>query len=109
MERWHYPDISDLFDAANHFAGFTFFNFLVLSTLLSAQACSDSACRQALKKRTAAPLLAVGLTWGFVCELLQLFIPSRSFQFMDVAANTLPAVLVFYIFKMKMKRSYEKI
>jgi VanZ family protein len=98
MERWHYPDISDLFDAANHFIGFTLFNFLVLSVLQSL-----------LHKRAAVALLAVGVSWGLVCELLQLFIPSRSFQLMDVGANTLPSFLVFCIFKMKKKSMYDKV
>jgi VanZ family protein len=90
IERWHYPDISDLFDATNHFIGFTVFNFLIISALLSAR-----------QRRTGTLLLAIGLPWGLVCELLQLFIPSRSFQLMDIAANTLPSLLVFCIFKYK--------
>jgi VanZ family protein len=121
LERWHYPDISDLFDAANHFIGFTFFNFLVLSALLSVQYRQGVAVlpsRQNIRapsslnahnKHTAALLLAVGLPWGFICEFLQLFIPSRSFQLMDIAANTLPSLLVSFIFKMKMKNMYKKI
>ena len=98
MERWHYPDISDLFDAMNHFVGFTLFNFLVLSAIQSAR-----------RRPAGTLLLAVGLLWGLVCELLQLFIPSRSFQLMDVGANTLPSLLVFCIFKLKMKSMYNKV
>ena len=97
MEKWHYPDISDLFDATNHFIGFTLFNFLLLSALLSVH-----------HRNAALPLLAVGVPWGIVCELLQLFIPSRSFQLIDVGANTLPSFLVFYIFKTRMKNVYKK-
>jgi VanZ family protein len=98
MERWHYPDISDLFDATNHFIGFSLFNFLVLSALLSAH-----------HKHAALLLLAVGLSWGITCEFLQLFIPSRSFQLIDVGANTLPSFLVLYISKSRTRSAYKKL
>lgn len=100
IERWHYPDISDLFDAANHFIGFTIFNFLLISALSAGRATlSDPRHGHAKHGYAAALLLAVGLPWGFLCEFVQLFIPSRSFQLIDMGANTLPSLLVFFIFK----------
>ena len=107
IERRHYPDISTLFDAMNHFIGFMIFNFLLASaerairlrrTAGAARPPGNLNMRTGFFNKTTILMLAIGIFWGLVCETAQLFVPSRSFQIIDIAANCLPALIIGVIF-----------
>ena len=99
IERRHYPDISTLFDAMNHFFGFMIFNFLLASAERAIRL-----RRAAGIDKTTILMLAIGIVWGLVCETAQLFVPSRSFQIIDIAANCLPSPIIAVIFSYLRKR-----
>ena len=106
IERRHYPDISTLFDAMNHFIGFMIFNFLLASAerairlrrAAGAARPPGNLNMSAGIDKTTILMLAIGIVWGLVCETAQLFVPSRSFQIIDIAANCLPALIIGVIF-----------
>ncbi|MFW6180110.1 MAG: hypothetical protein ACOC8N_00070 [Spirochaetota bacterium] len=85
IERSAYPQVSDLFDAANHFAGFTLFSFLLLSAL--------SGLEGGLSAATLRRYALIALFWGALCEGSQLLQATRGFQLLDLAANLLPVPL----------------
>ena len=102
IERRHYPDISTLFDAMNHFIGFMIFNFLLASAgkAIGVRRAAGAARPPGNPNlstgfnKTTILILAIGILWGLVCETAQLFVPSRSFQIIDIAANCLPATII---------------
>jgi VanZ family protein len=107
IERRHYPDISTLFDAMNHFFGFMIFNFLLASaerairlrrTAGATRPPGNLNMRTGFFNKTTILMLAIGIFWGLVCETAQLFVPSRSFQIIDITANCLPALIIGVIF-----------
>ncbi len=87
IENSPYPQISDLFDMIAHFIGFTIFNFILLSSLAGFN-------NRSIPKKMFILYLGIAVIWGVACEVSQYFIPSRSFQFIDIIANTAPAVVV---------------
>jgi VanZ family protein len=113
IERRHYPDISTLFDAMNHFIGFMIFNFLLASAgkaigvrrAAGAERAPGDPNLSAGFNKTTILMLAIGLLWGLVCETAQLLVPSRSFQIIDIAANCLPALIIGVIIYYTQKRS----
>ncbi len=92
IEESVYPQISDLFDMMNHFIGFSLFNFLLLSTFVAFS-------RQRICEKGLFLYFAIGIVWGLLCEGSQYFNSTRSFQLMDMAANTLPTLPIFLLMK----------
>ncbi len=92
IEESFYPQISDLFDMMNHFLGFLLFDFLLFSALIGL---SD----RKFTKRVMAIYFIVSVSWGLICESIQLFNETRGFQLIDIIANTAPAFIVFSILK----------
>lgn len=92
IERIFYPQISDLFDAFNHFAGFFIFNILLMSTMIGIS-------RKNIKERGRFLFFTVGICWGLLCEGSQYFNATRSFQLIDIVANTLPTLPVYLLVK----------
>ena len=108
IEQSPYPQVSDLFDAANHFIGFSLFNFLLAASI------SGIAAGRALKGLPAGrsgiwPILFhlfIALSWGALCEGAQLLQAGRSFQLLDLAANLLPVPLFVVMLRGKKGRSW---
>jgi len=92
VEKSFYPQISDLFDASVHFCGFFLFNFLLAGYV-------SAVFRGRLTGKAVFLYFLVGIGWGILCEGSQLLAATRGFQIMDVAANTLPSLAVFYSFR----------
>ena len=92
IERSFYPQISDLFDALNHFAGFFIFNMLLMSTIIGI-------FRKNIKERGCFLFFIMGIGWGLLCEGSQYFNSTRSFQLLDIVANTLPILPVYLFLK----------
>ena len=95
IEESVYPQISDLFDMMNHFFGFCIFNFLLFSTFLGF---FPSSVRQNTVRFSPAYVYIVyaviGVLWGAACEGVQYIHPTRSFQYIDIIANTSPVPIV---------------
>jgi len=104
IEETPYPEISDIFDASMHFLGFCLFDFFIFSFVLG-PIIRRSNPQQSLRRSYIAPrkkivtYFCIGVLWGLVCEGSQYFIPSRSFQFIDILANTLPSLLIYVLGK----------
>ena len=92
IEESMYPQISDLFDMMNHFIGFFLFNFILLSTFVAFS-------HQRIREKGLFLYFVIGIAWGLLCEGSQYFNSTRSFQLMDMAANTLPTLSVFLLMK----------
>ncbi len=97
IEESPYPQISDLFDMAMHFTGFMAFNFLLFSTF--------AGFNKSFPKKIFIICLSTGILWGLACEISQHFIPSRSFQFIDIIANTSPPLIIPWIVKKLLKQN----
>ena len=97
IEESPYPQISDLFDMAMHFTGFMVFNFLLFSTF--------AGFNKNFPIKVFVLYLSTGIIWGLVCEVSQHFIPSRSFQFIDIIANTSPPFIIPWIVKKLLKQN----
>ena len=105
IEQSAYPQVSDLFDAANHFAGFTLFNYLLVaavSGLAAGRTLNGHAAGSC--PRVVLIYLLVALCWGALCEGAQLLQPGRSFQLLDLAANLLPVPLFVGMLRGKERR-----
>jgi VanZ family protein len=92
-----YPEISDLFDMINHFLGFTLFNLLLLSSFLAFFS-------KSLSKKVFIIYFTIAFIWGLLCEVLQYFMETRKFQFIDILANTSPSLIVPAIVKKVFKK-----
>lgn len=99
IEKSPYPTIHELFDTGSHFLAFIVFDFLLLSTVITlseGKAAGGGVSSGKTKGGTTSVKLAlfvtVGIAWGALCESVQLFDETRSFQGMDLAANTVPAI-----------------
>jgi VanZ family protein len=105
IEESIYPQISDLFDMMNHFFGFCIFNFLLFSTFL---AFHPKAHRQNGFFFSPAYVyivyVAIGVLWGAACEGMQYILPTRSFQYIDIIANTAPVPVVSLLLKKWIKK-----
>jgi len=101
IERSFYPQISDLFDAFNHFAGFFIFNILLVSTIIGM-------FQKNIKEQGRFLFFSVGICWGLLCEGSQYFNATRSFQLIDIVANTLPTLPVYLIMKKLHLTEHEK-
>ncbi len=102
IEETPYPQISDIFDASMHFLGFCLFDFFLLSFVLAPYirpnaSRVDSTCDSTGVKKYMMIYFCIGVLWGLLCEGSQLFIPSRSFQLIDILANTLPSLLIYMV------------
>jgi len=104
IEETPYPQISDIFDASMHFLGFCLFDFFLLSFVyvpffrLNVKQNRPRGISTGVKKYVMI-YFCIGVLWGLLCESSQLFIPSRSFQFIDILANTLPSLLIYTLSK----------
>ncbi|MBA7612598.1 hypothetical protein ES703_19834 [subsurface metagenome] len=96
IENSFYPQISDLFDMINHFIGFSLFNFLLLSSFLGI-------FNRKMKAKVIILYFSLGVFWGLTCEVSQYFISSRSFQYIDIIANTSPSIIVLLLVMQLMK------
>lgn len=96
IDQSPYPQISDLFDAANHFMGFLLFNYLLASALVGNT--------EGRSIRVIRYYLLIALFWGAACECSQLLGDTRSFQLMDLAANLLPLPLFVCMLRKTLKR-----
>lgn len=102
LVRAKYPSISDLFDAMNHFLAFTFFNFLLFTSVVGFFGVSGRVKQGPaggagmVSKWSVFFFTLLAASWGALCESIQLLRETRSFQLIDVAANTLPAGLLLY-------------
>ena len=94
IEKSWYPQISDLFDMMNHFIGFTIFNFLLFSTFLGKY-------DKSVYKKALVLYVMIGVSWGLLCEGIQLLNATRSFQIIDLFANTAPVLIIFILFRKK--------
>jgi VanZ family protein len=96
IERSAYPQISQLFDMMNHFFGFLIFNFFLFSSFLGRYSGS-------LSNKIILIYLLFGISWGLLCEAVQLFNETRNFQLIDVLANTTPSLLVYVVYNIFVK------
>ena len=96
IENSFYPQISDLFDMINHFIGFSLFNSLLLSSLLGI-------FKRKMKAKVIILYFSLGVFWGLTCEVSQYFISSRSFQYIDIIANTSPSIIILLLVMQLMK------
>jgi len=92
-----YPEISDLFDMINHFLGFTLFNLLLLSSFLAFFS-------KSLSKKAFIIYFTIAFIWGLLCEVLQYFMETRKFQFIDILANTSPSLILPVMVKKVFKK-----
>ncbi len=104
IEETPYPQISDIFDASMHFLGFCLFDFFLMLFVLTPYirpntARADPRCEVPGLKKFVIIYFCISVLWGLLCEGSQLFIPSRSFQFIDMLSNTLPSLLIYVIAK----------
>ncbi len=104
IEETPYPQISDIFDASMHFLGFCLFDFFLLSFVLAPYirpntSLDNSKCDLTGVKKYVMIYFCIVVLWGLLCEGSQLFIPSRSFQFIDILANTLPSLIIYILAK----------
>jgi VanZ family protein len=106
IEETPYPEISDLFDASMHFLGFCLFNFFLFSFLVrpivrrrNSDGLGMSSIGRSIETRKIVAYFCIGVLWGLICESSQYFIPSRSFQLIDILANTLPSLLIYVVAK----------
>ena len=90
IENSLYPQISNLFDMMNHFFGFALFNFFLFSLFLGI-------FPQRISVKMLILYFTIAILWGVLCEGIQYFIESRSFQYIDIIANTLPSPIVSII------------
>ncbi len=97
IEESPYPQISDLFDMAMHFTGFMVFNFLLFSTF--------AGFNKNFTKKIFLVYLCTGVFWGLLCEVSQRFIPTRSFQFIDIIANISPPFIISWLVKKLLKQN----
>lgn len=107
IEHSSYPQVSDLFDAANHFAGFALFNYLLAAAvtgIAAGRAATGHASRETGSRHLLFYLIAA-LSWGVLCECSQLLQATRSFQLLDLAANLLPVPLFVGILR---RRTYRE-
>jgi hypothetical protein len=118
IEHSSYPQVSDLFDAANHFAGFALFNYLLAAAVTGIAAGRRAAVTGNAAGRPAAGhasretgsrhlllYLIAALFWGALCECSQLLQATRSFQLLDLGANLLPVPLFVGILR---RRTYRE-
>ncbi len=94
-----YPDISILFDAMNHFTGFS-----ILSISLRLYFEKNNKNKKITNKQSLIVIFIVCF-WGILCETMQFFIPSRGVELIDYTANILAAPLIQLAINAVLKRS----
>ena len=97
IERSGYPQISKYFDMMNHFLGFLLFNFFLFSAILTIR-------DRLVTHKVLLIYFMIAISWGLLCEGVQLFDETRSFQLIDVLANTTPTMFMFGLYLVLRKR-----
>ncbi len=96
-----YPMVSTLFDAIAHFIGFA-----GLSITLRLYFEKNTREKKIISKTSILVIIIVGI-WGFLCESIQFFVPTRGVELIDYAANILAApvvqILIDFILQPKYK------